>query len=1020
MKATAPILIISALFVVSCSSPRKEMTTMRYSVPEKPWSTVIGADSGNSINDVQFVTSRHLSLGNHRALIRVPSSGDAAHVSVEWRRHDRGVDSVRFYIVNAETGSPVQNIYRVEVNNERCDIVFGPVTAGSYYFYYLPFMAQTGWGWYDGGHLVREDPPYKAWMDSNKIKEGQFSRFVQAECTELQARTEFDSFCPMEVIATEKEKKGLIASHSNDKFLLFPEDRKYPIRMLDNIPQKWILDPTQDRFKGTADRNEYYAFQLGLFAVDSLEDVKVNFNPLTGQTRTLPVEALTCFNTGGVDPYGKPFVKTVNVPKGRVQPLWIGVDIPRDIEPGIYKTDVEVTTHNAGEKKVSAEIEVTDKVLEDRGDSQLWRHSRLRWLNSTAGIDDLPVAPYGAIQVHDSNSVSLTGKDVSYDKSGLPSSVKVHGNEILAAPVRFQVETSVGNLKFVTRSSVITKQQPGIITRRTVQRNDLLTITTDAETESDGWLRYTFSLDARFSISVADMRLEIPIKTGNSTYVMGMGLPGSNTPANHDAKWEGPHDSFWLGSTRAGLYCELRGASYSGPMLNLYHPAPPPSWYNGGKGGFRIRTAGDQRNVIVYSGHRQLKKGERLQFECAFVVTPVKELNTHSQFTDRFFHNPLAPDPGEAALATGAKIINLHHANKYNPHINYPFVAVKEMKDFVDRWHSKGMKVKIYYTIRELTNYVGEIWALRSLGNEVLAGGAGGGYTWLREHFVDNYSPSWYQYLDSSRIDASTVTAPGASRWLNYYVEGLGWLVKNQGIDGLYLDDVTYDRNMMKRMRKVMEAVKPGCLIDLHSNTLFSIGPAIQYTEFFPYIDKVWFGEGFFYNRMTPANWLIESSGIPFGLMGDMLPQAHNEGDNPYRGMIFGMTSRLGWILDYSGEGSHTDPSAIWKVLDDFKIADSRMIGFWDDRPVVTTSDKDVLATAYLKEGKMLISIASWAKEKRKVKLLVNFPAIGIMANKAKITAPPISGFQLAKEFRVTDPVPVDPAKGWLLLVEEK
>lgn len=88
------------------------------------------------------------------------------------------------------------------------------------------------------------------------------------------------------------------------------------------------------------------------------------------------------------------------------------------------------------------------------------------------------------------------------------------------------------------------------------------------------------------------------------------------------------------------------------------------------------------------------------------------------------------------------------------------------------------------------------------------------------------------------------------------------------GIDGLYLDDVAFGRDMLKRMRHAMEEVKPGCIIDLHSNTGFSRGPAIQYTEYFPYVDKVWFGESFMYNEMSPANWLVEVSGLPFGLMG--------------------------------------------------------------------------------------------------------------------------------------------------------
>ena len=141
--------------------------------------------------------------------------------------------------------------------------------------------------------------------------------------------------------------------------------------------------------------------------------------------------------------------------------------------------------------------------------------------------------------------------------------------------------------------------------------------------------------------------------------------------------------------------------------------------------------------------------------------------------------------PSDADLACGVKIVNLHHANNYNPHINYPFIAVDSMKWFVNRMHSKGQKVKIYYTIRELTNYTTEIWALRSLGDEILGDGKGGGYPWLREHLINGYRPQWYQHFPDKSPDASIVNAPGDSRWYNYYIEGLAWLVKNVDIDGL-------------------------------------------------------------------------------------------------------------------------------------------------------------------------------------------------------------------------------------------
>jgi len=80
-------------------------------------------------------------------------------------------------------------------------------------------------------------------------------------------------------------------------------------------------------------------------------------------------------------------------------------------------------------------------------------------------------------------------------------------------------------------------------------------------------------------------------------------------------------------------------------------------------------------------------------------------------------------------------------------------------------------------------------------------------------------------------------------------------------IDGIFLDDVSFDRHILKRMRKVMKTSKSGCMIDLHSNTGFSIVAANQYLEFFPYIDKTGFGEGFNLDLMPADFWLTEVSG---------------------------------------------------------------------------------------------------------------------------------------------------------------
>ena len=194
-----------------------------------------------------------------------------------------------------------------------------------------------------------------------------------------------------------------------------------------------------------------------------------------------------------------------------------------------------------------------------------------------------------------------------------------------------------------------------------------------------------------------------------------------------------------------------------------------------------------------------MARARRSATTCACVVTPFKPIDTDAQWRTRFYHRYA---PLDEIAAAGANVVNVHHATPVNPWINYPFLRPAEMKAYVDEAHARGMKVKIYYTVRELSNRAPELWALRSLGHEVFAAGPGGGWSWLQEHVGADYIAGWFV---PELEDAALVTS-GMSRWHNYYVEGLDWLARNVGIDGLYLDDVAFDRTTMKRVRRVLDA----------------------------------------------------------------------------------------------------------------------------------------------------------------------------------------------------------------------
>ena len=492
--------------------------------------------------------------------------------------------------------------------------------------------------------------------------------------------------------------------------------------------------------------------------------------------------------------------------------------------------------------------------------------------------------------------------------------------------------------------------------------------------------------------------------------MMGLGEKGGYCPKNFDWKWsvEKNQDAVWTGDVNAGLQLRFYDDKYERPLnTNFYHQKPlhmPVSWCNDGNGGIKLTTTGENMLVNAYSGKRAVKKGDRLYYYFNVLVTPFRTINTDKQWHDRYYHGY---DFIDKTHDFGATVVNIHHATGINPFINYPFLRTKEMKAYIDGAHALDMKVKIYNTVRELTNSCVEIFALRSLNGEIFSKGKGGGYSWLQEHYDQDYIAAWFAYT----VKDAAIVNTGVSRWHNYYMEGLDWLVKNVGIDGLYIDDLAFDRMSMKRVRKILNRTNPGAMIDLHSANQFNekdgfANSANLYLEHFPYLDRLWFGEYFDYD-MPPEFWIVEVSGIPYGLMGEMLW----EGGNKWRGMIYGMTGR--------NPGYGVDNRPLWNFWDEVGLKGSEMIGYWvSDNPVKTGKER-TLATVYRKMGqKAVISLATWEDQDAEVSLQIDWAKLGLDPAKVTLHAPAIENFQPEKTWKPGETITVPKGKGWLIVVE--
>jgi len=851
----------------------------------------------------------------------------------------------------------------------------------------------------------------------------------------------YDATDPMELGMTKRQRAALLSDNRGSSYLLFPEDREFPIRRRDILPKRWLKPCTI--FRGQARRGEWYTFQIGVYAArTALKDIRVSFSRLKSeQGDVIPAAAFNCINLGGIDWKGRPFTKNVSVPKGEVQPLWIGVQIPKAAN-GLYRG--RVTVGPAGEKPRTIDLflEVGGEVLDDCGDDEMWRHSRLRWLDSTVGLADEPIAPFTPLRVR-GNSVSCLGRTVRLGANGLPESIvsrfsrsvtrlEKTGRELLNRPMAFIVDTAAGPVKWSGAKMRFTHRSRGSVEWESASHGGALSLHCKGRMEFDGYVRINLTLKARKTVTLDNVRLEVPFRREAAAYLMGMGRPGGLRREALDWKWDRAkhQDSVWVGDVNVGLRCHLYGRNYRRPLCNAhYKHGPlnlPESWHNRGRGGCTVEDADEKTALLnAYSGKRTIRAGEAVFFGADFYVTPFKTIDTDAHWSRRYFHGPVSP-PAEVA-DKGANTINIHQSYAQNPFINYPFLPepVRELTEYTGEAHRGGLQVKLYYTVRELTTRTIELWALRALGQEVLLGGDGrgyfartkkalGNYAWCRKHLRTDYTVAWRQPLGGKyegEVDESILTT-GMSRWHNYYLEGLAWLCGNAQIDGLYIDDVAYDRVVMQRVRRIFDELRPGHAgIDVHSWNHLNphagwANCANLYMEHFPYLERIWFGEGFDCNGTTPDYWLVEMSGIPFGLLGEML-----ERPNPWRGMVFGATVRLPW----SG-----DPRNVWKVWDEFGMAGTEMLGWWDEACPVKTYNPAVLATVYCKTGRALVALASWAAGPVDVKLAIDWAALGMGPDDARITAPEVPEFQEADAVGPSDTICIEPGKGRLLVISTK
>ena len=526
--------------------------------------------------------------------------------------------------------------------------------------------------------------------------------------------------------------------------------------------------------------------------------------------------------------------------------------------------------------------------------------------------------------------------------------------------------------------------------------------------------------------------LEIVMPSDVARFREGFGINGGFFPEGKvEQGWDEKlnRDAMWMGSINGGLAVRFKGANYRRPLINAYYAwqklRMPESWAAGG-GTMTLEKTSSAATIRAEG--RGAPSGAEWNFD--LYITPFHLLDMKAHLGERYLHLGQRNSSFNAAnaRAAGATVINLHHNTIWNPYINYPYNddGGPLLKKVVKEAHDAGLLLKIYYTTRELTQNLPEFFALKSLDGEVLIRrddsvpgwpitNRGGPHPWLRTHVGTDILPAWrenvrFRQAYAPRLDLAVITTPD-TRWDNFYLEGLDYLVREYGIDGLYIDDTALTGRAMQRARRILDRDGKRRLVDNHSwnhhNPHAGSGSTnLAFIDLYPYFDLLWRGEGF-YNDTPPDFWLMERSGIPFGVPGEMLGRG-----NPFRGLLFGMTDRWGW---------GGNPCGLWKFFDDVKLGDAELVGWWDDAcPVKVLDSANVKASVWKGSGCTVLVIANFAKEPCNAKFTFDAAALGFDGAKAAWELPAIEGVQKAAPAPDFNAEVEVPAGGGFILVKRR
>ena len=487
--------------------------------------------------------------------------------------------------------------------------------------------------------------------------------------------------------------------------IVFAEDRSSPIRMTQFLPYRWIQRGLQ-KSSISADRGEYVSFQIAVFASlvnTALENVSYSMTTLSGSTgSSLPRSVVNCVTLEGIDFRGQPFVKhDVGVEARTVLPVWCGVAVPTAAAAQLYTGTINVSALVNASWETSASVKllvnVSNNTAVESGDGDLWRRSRIRWLDSTRAQDDDPAPPFTAFEVDNHTlAVSMLGRSLWIGREGLPSRISAWGEEVLVNAMTINAFTGNGSALSWDCTGVQWLKQAAGVLKWSVTCNEpssLLQRVTSVVLEADGYADVSVSFIAREAMTLSDVSLRVPFDgaLGLSMGMSGARRGGARPPNGLKWVWQSNFSCcpksdhmLWISSGKGGMRVKLKGdgLAWESPSFMTRHESDIPRSWGGDQygGGCTLGATDKVIPLTCASGVVTLRPVEPLTFRFDLMITPFHQPNISQHFATRHYQLGYpastleSPENNIASIKNkyGATVLNLHQGTEWNPGLNVP------------------------------------------------------------------------------------------------------------------------------------------------------------------------------------------------------------------------------------------------------------------------------------------------------------------------------------------------------------